>query len=361
MEPATRHLGHSGWSLPSRGAVDWGMLARVAVSVILIVWISTRQADLAGVLRTLKGAHAGFIILGFALFLAGEVLTTIKWRLLLLAMGTRCALRDLLRAMLIGEFYSMFLPTSVGGDIARIALTRSAAGSTSAAASAAIMQRNTGMGGLLVLALAATSLANVRLGVFRGPLALLDEVRTWYALVALAYAAINVILLSERARGVVWGRLRRHSRRGGLLSRLIRFGDSFHGTTAEMRRMFPLALAISVATQFLDCVMAWGAARAIGAPMTLAQACVFVPAASLTALLPLSVNGIGIRELTYVTLTRTAGLAPEQAVAISTIHFACLVGLALIGGLWQFFEPTRVAGTHCPHAGAASDADAQGH
>lgn len=330
----------------SRKTFGWQFMLRVGVTVILLVWIFTRQADLVGALRVLGRAVPAYVALGFLLFLIGELITVYKWQLLLKSQGVHCRFFDLTRAMLIGEFYSMFLPSSVGGDVARIALTRAAAGSTSVAASAALMQRNTGMGGLLILALIATSLVEIRFGVFGGAVAAFDNLRTWFAVVAGVYAAINMVLFSERVRTLLWRRLAKPATHLPILARFISFADAFHGATGDMRKVFPVALLLSVLTQFLDCLMGWCAARAIGAPMSVTEACVFVPAATLTALLPLSVNGIGLREVAYLTLTSHAGLSKEQAVALSTIHFACLVGLAVIGGLWHLLSPAAVAGEH---------------
>ncbi len=332
-----------------KGNVSAGFLVRIAVSVVLLLWIFNSQASLTSVLATLRSAEIRLLILGFALFACGELLTVWKWQYLLRVTGTRCAFVPLMRAMLIGEFYSMFLPTSVGGDVARIVLTRRATGSTSTAASAALMQRNTGMGGLLMLALIATSIENLRLGVFSGALAWLDYVRTWYALITLAYIVVNVLLLSDRVRSTIWPRLKPLGAKSHAMEQLLGFADSFHGVTAGMARAIPLALFISLTTQFLDCIMGWCAGRAIGADISLTQACIFVPAATLTALLPVSLNGIGVRELAYITLLRAAGLSQEQALAISTIHFGCLLGLALIGGAWQLISPKGVEGRRVAH------------
>lgn len=323
----------------------WPLLLRVGVSLILLSWVFTNQADLASAWATLRHARLSYVAAGFACFFVGELITVYKWQVLLRALGARCHFLALTRAMLIGEFYSMFLPTSVGGDVARIALTRAAAGGTSLAASAAIMQRNTGMGGLLILALVGTSLVRISLGLFSGPLVILNDLRTWFALLAVCYAAINVVLLSDRVRNALWTRWKSRCQENSFLGRTIAFADNFHAATRNMGGVFALALVISCVTQFLDCLMGWCASRAIGANLSVAEACVFVPAATLTALLPLSINGIGIREVAYVTLTKHAGLSPEQAVALSMIHFACLVMLALCGGIWHLLQPAAVAST----------------
>lgn len=325
------------------GSVPWAFVLRLAISAILLSWVFTKQADIATAWQSLRHARWGYVLGGFFLFFIGELLTVYKWQLLLRVLGARCSFVSLTRAMLVGEFYSMFLPTSVGGDIARIALTRSAAGGTSPAASAALMQRNTGLGGLLILAIMGTTLAPVRLGLFSGPMAWLDELRIWFLAIGFAYICINVVLLSERAYAILWRRYKSLQHEKGIWARAVNFADRFHASSGHMRRVFALALVVSCATQFLDCLMGWCAARAVGTSLSVAEACVFVPAATLTALLPISVNGIGVREAAYVTLTKHAGLTAEQAVALSVIHFACLVLLALIGGIWHLLQPQAVA------------------
>jgi uncharacterized membrane protein YbhN (UPF0104 family) len=153
------------------------------------------------------------------------------------------------------------------------------------------------------------------------------------------------VLLSDRVRNALWTRWKSRCQENSFLGRTIAFADNFHAATRNMGGVFALALVISCVTQFLDCLMGWCASRAIGANLSVAEACVFVPAATLTALLPLSINGIGIREVAYVTLTKHAGLSPEQAVTLSMIHFACLVMLAVCGGIWHLLQPAAVAST----------------
>lgn len=334
-------LWHARWA-PRQGGRAWvGLLLRLAVSGLLLSWVFTRQADLNSAWRQLAGAKVGYVAGGFGLFALGEFLTILKWRLLLASQGVRCRLLFLTRAMLVGEFYSMFLPTSVGGDVVRIALTRTAAGSASVAASAALMQRNSGMGGLLVLALVAASLEPIQLGVFHGPWALLDDLRFWFGGVAVAYASVNAVLMSETVYRWIWSRRARRDRWPRLVDRVLSFSDRFHRSTQQLRSVFPAALGISVATQLLDCGMGWLAAKAIGAEISLSQACIFVPAATLTSLLPVSLNGIGVRELSYVALCQRIGLKAEQGIALSTIHFASLLGLAFLGGLWHIVAPVH--------------------
>jgi|GEM_PF-932339 len=318
----------------------WGFLLRLFASVVLLCFLFTRQADLREALRILKTARFDYLLLGFSAFAVGEFLTVIKWRFLLGPGAKHASLLMLSRAMLVGEFYSVFLPSSVGGDIARIAMTSKIAGSASNATSAALMQRNTGMGALLILAIVAATFQPVKLNAFSGTLMVLDDLRNWFLIIALAYGLINVALLSETVYRLVWKRKMERPVRSGLLRTILDFADRFHFSTHQLRGRFLLALALSLITQFLDCVMGWCAARAIGADISLLHACVFVPTATLAALLPLSLNGIGLREMTYVKVTAAASLTPEQAVAISTIHFACIILLALIGGLWHLLQPT---------------------
>lgn len=61
--------------------------------------------------------------------------------------------------------------------------------------------------------------------------------------------------------------------------------------------------------------------------------------AALSALLPVTISGLGARELIYIEALRRHGVAGESAVAMSLLHLivmsACAIAFGLLGVLWR--------------------------
>ena len=67
-------------------------------------------------------------------------------------------------------------------------------------------------------------------------------------------------------------------------------------------------------------------------------------------LLPLSVAGLGLREVSYVALLGLFGIAPPVALAISLMVFGCVLLSAAAGALIELRSAVRR-----PDAGAAAN------
>ncbi|HEV2947437.1 MAG TPA: lysylphosphatidylglycerol synthase domain-containing protein, partial [Gemmataceae bacterium] len=61
--------------------------------------------------------HYAPLILAAGIYLAGVLLTFVRWYILVRAQELPFTLKNAMRLGLLGLFYSTFLPSSVGGDI----------------------------------------------------------------------------------------------------------------------------------------------------------------------------------------------------------------------------------------------------
>ena len=92
----------------------------------------------------------------------------------------------------------------------------------------------------------------------------------------------------------------------------------------------------------------WAAAAAAGVALAPQDALVLIPLTLMDMLLPVSINGWGLREATAAALWHLAGISPEAAVAASILYGLAAV-LACLPGLWvlarrPFADPATSAG-----------------
>lgn len=336
-------------SRPTRQHLNFSVITRVLIAAALLFGIFSMKASFGATTELLRKALPELLLLGLLAACLGEVLTGLKWYFLLRAAGERAPLALILKASFIGIFYNHFLPGSVGGDVAKTAIIAPVAGGISRTVASIFMQRNTGLGALFIIANAAVWLRPIRLAIFTPAASPLNDLRFWFALITIAYVIVNVIILSQTAadllsRWVKYAANRHATRLQRILQRTSVVVHRLHDSMLLMRRGVVLAVALSVVTQLVDCWMVYIAARAIGLHVTFLSFCIFVPAVNVASLIPISFNGLGLREAVYIVLLAAIGVSAESAVAVSLLHFAFLLCLGLVGAVIQWHMTGRLKG-----------------
>lgn len=317
------------------------LLLKAMVAVGLLYLIFVRFADFGETFRILREIKPGYAAAAVVLALVGELLTAKKWSLLIRAGGGRISLGKAYKISLIGMFYNNFLPGSVGGDLARVVLAAKEAGGKAKAAASSFMQRSTGFGGLLIVALIMSSLFPVTIEAWSRVYEPAGNLFHWYLMVAVLYVIANVILFNSAVYRMIWRWRTKESSHplpgffAGYFRKGVRVLQRFHEELKYFRPWTPVPLGLSVITQITDTTMVFLLSRALGfeASYTLFLAC--VPMITLAMLIPISLNGIGVREAMYLVLLGTAGIGGESAVALSMAQFGVILILSSIGATLQ--------------------------
>jgi uncharacterized membrane protein YbhN (UPF0104 family) len=296
-----------------------GVLARTAAGAALLAFVIVRADPGAATLRWDARASAG-LAAAVALVALAQVLSAARWRLVL---GPEDAppFGRLLRLYLVGQFFSLFLPTSVGGDAVRAVAVSRGARRPAWAVSSVVFERFLGMLALLAV-LAAGGIAAPE--VFRASAGRASPgVRPGPAGIALAILLLAVLSLAG------WRMLRRSER----VRRVAGEAAALWTGLAARPVAFGAALGTSLGVQGAY-VGAWLAlALGLRLPVGAGEMLVFVPFVSLAAMVPVTVAGIGVRVGAWALLLAPYGVAAADAVAFSLLYFLafCLVGAA--GGL----------------------------
>ena len=291
---------------------------RVVVSATMLGFLLTRF-DLS-VLNPIRQLSSWtWVVAGLAAALAAAVLSTLRWQRVLRALDLPSDLRTLLNHVLAGQFVSNFLPSTVGGDVLRITRLSAGNGHRQESFASVVLERLTGFVVLPFLTLVA---------LFGNPTLLHMGTATRLAL-ALSLgtlAALGVILLVA-GNSRLGARLASH---GNWLS----FLAAVHLGLDRMRRHPGEAasvLAAAFAYQLLIVLAAWAAGHALGLNMGWSAAMAFVPIVAIAQVLPLSVNGLGLREGALVLLLAPLGVPAGQAVALGLLLYGMNLVVSLLG------------------------------
>ena len=89
----------------------------IALYVLVFYWIDARE--ISSTLKTAQFGIAGACVL---LYMAGQAISTLKWRILQGPVGLSTPYLRLLGFYFTGMFFNLFLPTIIGGDAVKALL-----------------------------------------------------------------------------------------------------------------------------------------------------------------------------------------------------------------------------------------------
>jgi uncharacterized protein (TIRG00374 family) len=298
----------------------WTLL-RLLVTLGLVAFLF-RQTNLTEVGRVLAASNWLLIALAAAGMVVKNIFGGWRWQVLLAASGCRCGMGTLTRIYLIGWFYGNFLPTQIGGDVARgIYLNRVAPGFIQPNVVAMVVERVMGLVALGVLAMVGTWVAPEPLPAWLsrsvmgfGVLSLVAGAFVFYA----PYEKLAERLLTRWVPKLA-------PRVVGLLQAMDRFRHP-----AILAKVFVGSLLFQLAT--IACVYLAGVA--VGATVSWRAYAVFIPLSFIAGMIPVTLNGYGIREnVLERLLTTQAGASAETATTIALLFALLLTFRAAVGGL----------------------------
>jgi glycosyltransferase 2 family protein len=270
----------------------------------------------------------------------GVVLSAWRWQRVLAVFDVEVPLRTLTAHYLAGLFVGNVLPSTIGGDVLRVSRASNNTGSTTVAFASVALERLTGFVALPLL---------VFVGFALKP-SLFDVDRSWVALLVagITLGALTLILV-----------LAGHPRLAGRFAdntNWTRFIGAIHLGVDNLRRRPRQAVSVLFTALVYQTSVVVAVAlifRTLDLPVPVAASFAFVPAVAMVQVLPLSLNGLGVREGMLVLLLHPLGVSRAGAIAAGLLWFTSML-LASMCGAPAFAvgnrarmtrEPVRADGT----------------
>jgi len=265
-------------------------------------------------------------VLGLAAFALSNVLGGVQWHILLRAQGIPIGYARAIRLYFVGLFFSNFLPANIGGDVVKVVDVYRSTGKGGGAVAATMMDRAIGLAILALLA----SIAGVSGYVLLGPETF--PKRFLILLVFFLFFIMAILMILSRRIGAFLIRLidripfqwvREKSR--SVVSAVLQF--------RENRGALGRALLVALPVQTLRILVHYAAARTIGVDADPIFFFLFIPIIAVFIALPISINGIGVREGLGVLLYGKIGIPQPEAISISFLAYVIGVAVSLAGGV----------------------------
>lgn len=302
---------------------------KLAFSLALLAGIVLLSgARLRDILRVMAGVRLDWIAVAFSLHAVGLLVSAWRWKILADAQGDVMSLGFLARSYLVGTFFGHFLPSSFGGDIVRIwdgsrGSGNRGRGSLIKSSAIVVVERATGVIVLFVFALAA-SLFRIRM------VAEIPVIAVSLAVGTLGLAACAFFLSPLAGRALA--RLPGGKPLGSVRDKLAAFRNVIL-LYRDRKRPLALATAWAFVLQVNVIVYYFLIGRAFRLEIGLLDYFIFVPIVLLVQIIPVTINGLGVRELSYVAVFSYYGLSPEIALSFSLADAALRLVMGLAGGI----------------------------
>jgi hypothetical protein len=307
-------------------------ILKIAVSIGLYLYIF-KKIDLSKLWEHLRGAEVSYFIAAIAVYFLIQGLSAWRWYLLLRPLDIRAPYTKLLQYYLLGMLFNNFMPTGIGGDVFRIYYLHKDTGRLSRATASVFFDRNLGMAALLLMATVSALIAGTKVqGVRLAPLFILIGVLFALANLALFYRPTYNLL----HRLLTMLKMKRADER---VEHLFWSVNSYRGQW----RLIASTMVISLAVQLGCSVVNVLCADAIGLETRggWVNYLVFIPAIGLISMIPVSVNGMGWREFSYIVLFGSVGVDESHAAALAFLWLGVLVITSLPGGVIYALQGLR--------------------
>jgi len=285
------------------------LLLRLAVSAALLGGIAWR-VNWAHVWTALTHLRPAYWLAGVGLLLLSQVASARRWQLFARELHFQVSVPRLFVYYLIGMCFNLVLPTSVGGDVVRAWYLDGGQRRRLAAFAAVFLDRFNGLLVLIALAGLAAALSP-------------QELPVWvyccvWGIAAGAAAGLAALPLVAR---LPWLPLpRRHQMQTVLLA-------------LRAPRAMAEGTVLSVFVQAANIAVVWLLGVALGADVPGIYYWILVPMVSLLTLLPISLNGWGVREWGMFMFLAPLGVEEATALTLSVLWTAVNIAVSLLGGV----------------------------
>lgn len=298
---------------------------KILISVLLLGFL-IYKIEWQDLIEVFIKANPSWLVLAVVLIVLSMVVSVEKWSQILKTEGIYLPWYQLWKAYWIGIFFNNFLPSSIGGDGIRIFLVGRNISNMPGVASSVIIERL-----LATLGLALTGL-----------LAGFMVKSNWQVnclFIMLTFVAIGLLFF------LIWGSVpafitKRSGRVKDFMCSLLSYGQAVRGHSKRLL----IVGCLSVLFQLTIVAINYAIFRSFQVySLGWLELVYIIPAISAIAMVPIGINGYGVREGAYVFLLASYGVTGSAALGASLL-FAVLVSLcSLYGGLLWLFNRERGA------------------
>ena len=278
--------------------------------MLTLVFRAVDYERLEAVMLSISPWMAVAVVAGY---LVGQFLSALKWWMIAKQAGIDATYRVTLKSYFIGMFVNCFGFGVVGGDVARGLMLSQGKPQKTPAIASVLADR---LHGLAILCLLASVSA-----LYFGSRSLNDSLS-----ILLILVSVSIVV------GWFIG--------PAILLKIIPETSKYRRKVVQLCQVFPTnpralipITVVSLAFHFSQLWLHWLMGHGLGVDLSWQIILTAIPIVNILATLPISWNGLGVREKSYEYFLVPAYLAPEHAIAFGAIWLLAVTVSSAVGGI----------------------------
>lgn len=306
-------------------------LLKVALSLLLIGYL-LKKINVIEVIETAKSISFGILFLCTVIYFISVCLNAIKWKVLLIDFPINKLLNICFRA----QFYSIVLPGQLFGEVSKIAALTKQNISLERAATSVVMDKLTGLIGMIVIGTIGINFASI-------------SVPVYIVIFLLVSVALFLILLFTLQISFIQKGINKFLVYLGVKSRkiykiTIKFSEIINIWVdyGKKRKIIIVSIGIGAINQLVAGLQCYIMTNYFVCNITFWDVCWCMAALSIILLLPISFGGIGLREVSLVSIFALFLIPSEQSIIISFVLFLSQAVGGFFGGMLVFIDTLKI-------------------
>lgn len=307
-------------------------LLQILITLLLLAFVFYQvglfsESGRSKFMSVLVNVSLPFLLLSIAVGVLINASSALKWYMLTRSQNLKASYPRIFAYYLVGQFYNLFLPTSVGGDVVRAYELGKFSGRQADSLASVFVERYTGVLTLLLISglaiLSQVSLISV------------DFVRLSLVVFALGLGFIAWMLFDQRlyryVRGVFVKRLTFTNKLFNKVDKLLLAIDSYKQNPSAIVWAFVNSIVFYLIAVLNVLVTAW----VFQSDVSLWPILIATPIIMLIMNVPLSIGNIGLMEFAYTSVFQLMGFDPALGLSVALLMRLKSLLDGAMGGLLQ--------------------------
>lgn len=301
-------------------------LIKLAITCLFFLYIFNK-IDWSQFVSILHNARLDMIFIGFLVLWVGHFICIYRWRLLMRPLMPTPSIRNLFGIYCIGLFFNLTFPTLIGGDIIKVYYAGKPTKTYAQSFAATFLDRDSGMLAMMIIACIAIMIYPVEVSGIHVSLII------WSVFVLFVFG--NIAIFTPRIHGLLITLLHKiHFPK--IAGKIDMISNAFQ-IMGKHKSVLWGALAISFINQLLVISVTWIMALGLRIHISPFYYLIFVPVITLISMIPISLNGMGLREYFFLYLFGAIGVMKVSCIALGLLSSIVLILSSLPGGIVYLF------------------------
>lgn len=306
-----------------RFVISFGLL-------FLLIWMIRKDAG--KVMGIIKTSRKELILLSILINMFLSVVVAYRLKLLMSGQKIILSIKDAVYLTFIGYFFNNFLPTAIGGDLAKAYYASKKTNNKAASYAAVLADRILGLIATLLVAL---------IGILFIGKTLDNKFILWSVPVLFLFVVIMMGLLLKKNNRIEDAALEKKGLFQTIKSKILKLYIAMN-----LYRNHPVimikGIVLSIFLQAGSIVSVYVFILSIGGYMDIFKLFFIIPLVWAVSMIPLSVNGLGVRENGFVVLLQ-GFIGRDKAITIALLWLGLIMLYSFIGWILHLLYPVKIS------------------